>query len=77
MPASLFLRAKKEWTCRDCGGLIMRRERYYRRRLLAVCLLCHAASEGVCPGSHLGRLPTPPSHMSGWSGNAYNVAKKR
>jgi len=76
MPASLFLRAKKERTCRDCGGLIMRGERYYRRRLLAVCLLCHGEAEGGL-GPQVTHRGAPPSHMSGCQVNGDNKSKKR
>ncbi len=45
MPASLFLRAKKEWTCRSCGQVILSRERYYRKRLAPLCLGCMPRDE--------------------------------
>jgi len=75
MPASVFLRAMKEWTCRDCGGLIMRGERYYRRRLAPLCLLCHGKAKGAS-GPQPTHTPPPPSHMSGCHRNADNIAKK-
>ena len=40
MPASVFLKAKKEWTCKGCGEVILSRERYYRKRLTPLCLGC-------------------------------------
>jgi len=76
MPASVFLRAKKEWMCMGCGELIPRGMRYYRRRLLTLCLMCHREAEGVL-GPQPTHTPPPPSQRAGCQVNGENGSKKR
>ncbi len=64
VPSSGFLRARIKWACDECGELIPRGMRYYRRRLLTLCLMCHGSAEGAL-GPQAGRPPPPPSSMTG------------
>ncbi len=75
MPASLFLRARREWTCNKCGEVILSGERYYRRRLAPVCLGCHASGEVVRGPNR--RKKQALDHKSGCQGNGDNDFKKR
>ncbi len=76
MPASLFLRAKKEWMCRTCGEVILRGERYYRRRLSPVCLGCHTSASGDGLGPQPMRGVGVPSYMTSSHRNPDTISKK-